>query len=177
MHPALRRTNMKITEPKLENREALPYAGIRSQVSMQDLPNIIPQHIGEVAEWLGQQGIDPAGPPIIRYYVCPTVADGAARVDVAVVWPVAKCVTGTDRIGPDALPAGRYASLIDTGVENGVPANGALIQWARDIHIAWNSRDVEAGEAFAGRLEHLLDGPDDDPNPSNWKTEVAIMTA
>jgi effector-binding domain-containing protein len=121
---------MKITEPKLENREALPYAGIRSQVSMQDLPNIIPQHIGEVAEWLGQQGIEPAGPPIIRYYVCPTVADGAARVDVAVGWPVAKSVTGTDRIEADALPAGRYASLIYTGVENGVPANGVLIEWA-----------------------------------------------
>jgi effector-binding domain-containing protein len=168
---------MKITEPKLENREALPYVGIRSQVSMQEMPNIIPQHIGEVAGWLGQQGIEPDGPPIIRYHVCPTVAAGTALVDMTVGWPVVKPLTGNGHIVADALPTGRYASLVYTGVENGVPANAVLIDWAKENGVEWNSRDVELGEAFAGRVEHLLDGPDDDPNPSNWKTEVAILTA
>jgi hypothetical protein len=33
------------------------------------------------------------------------------------------------------------------------------------------------GEAFGGRVEYLLDGPADDPDPANWKTEVAIKLA
>ena len=168
---------MKITEPKLEDRSALSYVGIRSQVSMQEMPNIIPQHIDEVIAWLGQQGIEPVGPPIIRYHACPTVAAGGSLVDIAVGWPVAAPAQGDSRIEADALPAGRYASLVYTGVENGVPANGVLIEWARDNGIAWNSLDDELGEAFVGRVEHLIDGPDDDPNPSNWRTEVAILTA
>jgi effector-binding domain-containing protein len=167
---------MKTTEPKLENRDALPYVGIRSQVAMQDMPNIIPQHIGEVAGWLGQQGVEPYGPPIIRYYMCPTVAGDAAQIDIAVGWPVARPLTGNDRIEASSLPAGRYASLVYTGVENGVPANGVLIDWARDNGIRWDSHDVEMGEAFAGRVEFLVDGPDDDPDPANWDTEVAILT-
>lgn len=168
---------MKTTEPKLDNRSELPYVGIRSQVLIQELPDVIPQHIEEVAGWLAQQGVEPDGPPIIRYHACPTVADGAALVDIAVGWPVAKRLTGTDRIEAASLPAGRYASLVYTGVENGVPANGVLIDWAKENGVQWNSWDVAMGEAFAGRVEHLLDGPDDDPNPSNWKTEVAILTA
>lgn len=168
---------MKTTEPKLDNREAQPYVGIRSQVSMGEMPNVIPQHIGEVIGWLGQQGIEPDGPPIIRYHVCPTIADRAALVDMTVGWPVARLLTGNDRIAADALPAGRYASLVYTGVENGVPANGILIDWAKENGIQWNSHDVELGEAFAGRVEYLLDGPDDDPDPANWDTEVAILTA
>lgn len=38
---------MKITEPKLDNRSAQPYVGIRSQISMGELSAIIPQHIEE----------------------------------------------------------------------------------------------------------------------------------
>ena len=168
---------MKTTEPKLENRSEQPYVGIRSQVPMGEMPNIIPQHIDEVAGWLGQQGVEPDGPPIIRYHSCPTEASMAGMLDIAVGWPVAKPLTGNGRIVADALPAGQYASLVYTGVENGVPANGLLIDWANDNGIQWNSWDVELGEAFAGRVEYLLDGPDDDPDPANWDTEVAILTA
>ncbi len=167
---------MKTTEPKLDSRAELPYAGIRSQVPMSKLPTIIPQHIDEVAGWLAQQGVKPSGPPIIRYHACPTTAEPDAVVDLAIGWPVSKMLTGNDLIVADALPAGHYASLVYTGVENGVPGNAVLIEWARDNNVQWNSWDVELGEAFGGRVEHLLDGPDDDPNPSNWKTEVAILT-
>jgi effector-binding domain-containing protein len=168
---------MKVTEPKLENRPQQHYAGIRRQVAMQEMPNFIPQSIGEVIGWLEQQGVVPDGPPIVRYHVCPAIPGSSSLVDITVGWMVAKPLAGTDRIVTDALPAGRYASLIFTGVENGVPGNGVLIEWAAAQGIRWDSQDVESGEAFGGRVEYLLDGPDDDPNPSNWKTEVAIKLA
>lgn len=168
---------MKITEPKLDNRSAQPYAGIRSQISMGELSAIIPRHIEEVAAWLAQQGVEPAGPPIIRYHSCPTDATMSGMLDIAIGWPVPAPLAGNDHITADTLPAGRYASLIFTGVENGIPGNAALIEWAQTNGIQWDSWDGELGEIFAGRVENMLDGPEDDPDPANWRTEVAILTA
>jgi effector-binding domain-containing protein len=165
------------TQPKIDDRQQQPYLGIRSQVPMRELPTIIPQQIGEVAGWLEQHGAAPAGPPIVRFHACPATAEMAAMLDIAVGWPVATAMAGNDRIIADALPAGRYASLIYTGVDNGIKGNAALIEWAAAQGLQWDSWDVGLGEAFGGRVEYLLDGPEDDPDPANWKTEVAIKLA
>jgi effector-binding domain-containing protein len=165
------------TQPRVDDRNEQPYVGIRSQIAMGELPTVIPQQIGEVAAWLEQQRVEPDGPPLVRYHMCPAEVDMAAMLDIAVGWPIATVLAGNDRIIADALPAGRYASLVFTGVENGIKGNGALIAWAVAQGIHWDSWDVDKGEAFAGRVEYMLDGPDDDPNPANWKTEVAIKLA
>ncbi|MBZ0290336.1 MAG: GyrI-like domain-containing protein [Anaerolineae bacterium] len=166
-----------VTEPKVENRDPQPYAGIRTQISMGEFPSIIPQYIDEVAEWLGKQGVAPDGPPIIRYHACPTMPGPDAMLDVAIGWPVANPLKGEGRIVADVLPAGRYASLVFTGVENGVKGNGVLVDWAKEKSIEWDHWDDPLGDAFRGRVEYMMDGPDDDPNPSNWRTEVAIKLA
>lgn len=166
-----------ITQPKIEDRAEQPYVGIRSQLRMQDMPAVIPQHIGEVIAWLGQQGVEPAGPPLVRYHACPATADMAGMLDIAVGWPVASAVAGNGHIVAGMLPAGRYASLVFTGVKNGIKGNAALIEWAATQGIEWDHWDNQIGDAFAGRVESMLDGPDDDPDPANWKTEVAIKLA
>lgn len=168
---------MKITEPKLEERTEQPYAGIRSRISMQELPNIIPQHIDEVAVWLEQQGVALDGPPLVRYHVCPTVMGADAMLDITVGWPVANAPAANGRITAGVLPAGRYASLTYIGVENGIKGNGALIEWAATQGIQWDQWDDAMGDAFSGRVEYMFDGPEDDPDPANWKTEVAIKLA
>jgi DNA-binding transcriptional MerR regulator len=174
-HPTLSASHMTTitTQPIIEERPAQHHVSIRSQVAMKDMPEVILQHINEVAAWLGQQNVEPDGAPIIRYYACPAAADSAI-VDMAVGFLVGRVLSGNERILADTLPAGRYASLIYIGVENGIPGNAALIEWANNQGIQWDSWENTIGEAFAGRIEHLIDGPDDDPNPSNWKTEVAI---
>ena len=48
---------MIVTEPKVEQRAAVPYMGIRTDATMEQLPTVIPQLIGEMFGWLGQQGI------------------------------------------------------------------------------------------------------------------------
>ena len=168
---------MKITEPKLEDRKVQHYVGIRSHVLMKELPDVIPQHIDEVIEWLAQQGVEPDGPPLLRYHACPTIPGPDAELEISVGWPVAVTLVGNRRITADILPAGRYASLIYSGVENGIKGNAALIEWANAQGLQWDRWDAANGDAFAGRVEYMLDGPEDDPDPANWNTEVAIKLA
>jgi effector-binding domain-containing protein len=166
-----------ITQPKIEDRTEQPYVGIRSQIAIRELPTIIPQHIGEVAAWLEQQRVESAGPPLVRYHSCPATPDMDGMLDIAVGWPIASALAGNHRIIADVLPAGRYASLVYRGVQNGIKGNAALIEWAAAQGIEWDHWDDELGDAFGGRVESMLDGPDDDPDPANWRTEVAIKLA
>src|SRR5215207_9331534 len=90
---SLRRAEM-IAEPKLEDRKEQRYVGIRMQVPMRKLKDIIPQSIDEIFSWLGKQGVEPAGPPFIRYHVI----NMAGKMDVEVGMPVENSLSGDERI-------------------------------------------------------------------------------
>lgn len=164
---------MQFTEPKIEQRGEQSYVGIRLRVPMQKLDAVIPQAIDDVEAWLAQQGTTATGATIIRYHVI----DMDTELDITIGVPVSTAVKGDARIVADVLPAGRYAALVFTGVENGIQGNGVLIDWIAAEGLTMDRRDDPRGDAFGGRVEHMLDGPDDDPNPSNWRTEVAIRLA
>lgn len=162
-----------ITEPKLEDRDEQHYVAIRTQIPMRQLKKVIPQLLGEVFVWLEQQGIAPAGPPFVRYHVI----DMQAKLDIEIGVPVANPLSGNNRISPGVLPAGRYATLIYTGVKNGIPGNAALLNWGAQQGIAWDKWETESGDAFGSRLESFITDPDDEPNQAKWETEVAIRLA
>jgi effector-binding domain-containing protein len=162
------------TEPKIEYRAELPYAGIRTQISHQEMGSgIIPQLHDEVLAWIEQQEVNPAGPPFMRYYVI-NMAD---KMDIELGWPVAKILTGNGRVNADVLPAGHYASLVYTGIANGIKGNSVLIGWADENGLVWDRWDDENGDAFASRVEFYLTDPADEPDMSKWETEVAIKLA
>lgn len=164
---------MKITQPKLEHRNEQPYAGIRTQARSQEFPIIIPQLLDEIFGWLGEQGIEPDGAPFMRYHVI----NMEAKMDVELGVPVATTLSGNGRILGGSLPSGQYASLVYTDVTKGIEGNRALIEWANEQGIAWDAWDAEDGHAFRSRVEFFLSGPADDPDPTKWDTEVAIMIA
>lgn len=161
------------TEPKLEQRDEQRYVAIRSQVTMQSLGPAIPQSIGEVGAWLGKQGIAPAGAPFVRYLVI----DMEAILEIEVGFPVAGAVSGDSRISAGVLPAGRYASLVYTGVDNGIQGNWTLLKWGNEKGLAWDSRKNEKGDAFGSRFEAYLTNPEEEPDPAKWEIEVAIRLA
>jgi effector-binding domain-containing protein len=134
-----------ITEPKVENRGAQPYVAIRTQAIMQALDTAIPQGLGEVFAWLAQQGVAPAGAPFVRYLVI----DMEALLDMEVGVPIANALSGDDRICAGVLPAGRYASLVYTGIDNGIQANWALLKWGASF-----SRGIKQGEALVAAGDH-----------------------
>ena len=163
-----------ITEPKLEERGEQHYVGIRTQVPTEELPIVIPQFIGEVAAWLGKQGVSPAGAPFIRYHVI----NMPGRLDIEMGWPVARPLSGNGRVQAGAFPAGRYATLIYTGDYPGLmDATRALMDWAREKGIAWDRWDDVNGDAFRSRYESYLTNPDEEPDRAKHQTEVAIKVA
>jgi effector-binding domain-containing protein len=161
------------TEPRLEERSAQHYVGIRRRVPMQELPTFIPQSIGEVFGWLEKKGIPPKGAPFLRFHVI----DMQAAMDVELGVPVDGPVPGEDGVQPGLIPAGRYAALVYTGVQNGIPGNARLLEWGKNRGLVWDRWDDVHGDAFGARYETFLTGPDDDPDPANWKTDVAIRVA
>jgi effector-binding domain-containing protein len=162
-----------ITEPKVEDRGAQHYVAIRTQATMQELDTAIPQRLGEVFAWLGHQGVAPSGAPFARYLVI----DMEALLDIEVGVPVVTALSGDDRICAGVLPAGRYASLVYTGIDIGIKANWALLKWGAEKGLVWDTWKTEQGDAFGARLESFLTNPDEEPDRTKWETEVAIRLA
>jgi len=162
-----------ITEPQVEDREAQPYVGRRTQATLAELPTVIPQRLGEVLAWLNRQGVAPAGAPFIRYHII----DMAGHLDVELGVPVAGRLAGTDGIQASVLPAGRYATLRYTNIARGIEANAALLAWGTAQGLVWDTWAAPHGDGFGARLESFLTDPAAEPDPTRWETEVAIRLA
>jgi effector-binding domain-containing protein len=158
---------------KIDERPEQAYMGWRTVVPMSELPRAIPQGLDTVFGYLGEQGVPPTGAPFIRYHVI-NMAD---HLDIELAVPVAGPVAASDQVRPGVLPAGRYASLIYRDIKEGMPANAALLEWIAQQGLACDRWDEPAGDAFASRYERFLSGPQDDPDPANWDSEVAIKLA
>jgi effector-binding domain-containing protein len=161
-----------ITEPKVDDRAEQHYVGIRTQVPHSAFPQIIPQYLDELFAWLGAREIAPAGPAFMRYHVI----DMAGSMDVELGIPVSGAVPSDGRVTAGVIPAGRYASLVYTGLD-GIAGNAALIGWANDQGLRWDRWDDPSGDAFRARVEYYLTDPADEPDPDKWETEVAIKLA
>ena len=164
---------MMMTEPKLEDRSEQTYLGIRTMASIREMSKVIPKVLNELFPWLDKHGVKPTGAPFVRFHVI----DMANKMDIELGVPVAGDITGDGRVKPGVLPAGRYATTVYTGVKNAYKANAALIAWAEKQGLKWDRWDEETGDAFRGRYETFLTGPEDDPDNKKWQTEVAIKIA
>src|SRR5690349_4518475 len=115
----------KIGKPKIDDRTEQNYMGIRTQTPFKGMFAVITKLFKEMNAWIKKQGIEPAGPPFLRYHVI----DMEGEMDVEVGFPVAKPMPADGRVTPSVLPGGRYASLIYVG--SGYAGNKALVEWAR----------------------------------------------
>ena len=162
-------------EPKIEERAAQHYAGIQATVPMGGISAAVDGAFPELFGWLAGTGTAPAGPPFIRFLVI----DMEALLQLELGVPVAAPVTGTERIRPGVLPAGRYLVLRHTGPYDGpdglIPANAALQQWAQDHGLEFDMKDTPEGGAWASRFEQYITDPSAEPDPARWETDVAYL--
>jgi GyrI-like small molecule binding protein len=102
-----------MTEPQIQERDALPYLAIRCQVT-DGVPAVVDRSFPQLFAWLGQHGVDPAGPPFIRYR---EVDHAGEPLEIEVAAPVANGTPQGDDapVRPGVLPAGRYVTLLHAG--------------------------------------------------------------
>ncbi len=101
------------TQPKIEHREAHPYAAVRLQVPF-PLGKSLSSAWEKVNKWLARQGIS-HGPAIIRYLT----TDMSTELDIEVGFVLDQALAGGDGVLTDFLPAGEYATLTYVGSYRG----------------------------------------------------------
>jgi len=156
-------------ELQLQTRAAQHYAAIPATVAMDGISAAVDDAFPALFGWLASQGIAPAGPPLIRYLVI----DMSGELQIELGVPVAAPVTASGRIQPGVLPAGRYAVLRHTGPYDGlVASNAALLRWAQENGIEFDTWDTAQGPAWRSRAEHYLTDPSQEPDPAKLETDV-----
>ena len=151
-------------EPQLQQRAAQPYLAIHARVSSEaEFRHAADTGFPELFGWLGEHGVEPAGPIFIRY--------SADSDDIELGVPVAPGVAGDERVRAGELPAGRWATFVHVGpyrseTEPDLAAGRATLE-------AW--ADAQ-GLARGDYVEHYVKGPVEEPDHARWETELACLT-
>ncbi len=162
-----------LTTPRVEMRLEQPYLAIRTSVTLQAFGAAIPKLTGEVLAWMAARGIEPAGPSLVRF----RVIDMARELDLDIGVLLAAPQAGDERVQAGSVPAGRYAVLTYTGVDQGMEGNRALLEWCAQQGLKLDQWHTDKGDAFGGRFEFLLTNPDVEPDMARWETEVCFRLA
>jgi effector-binding domain-containing protein len=167
-----------MTEPQIEERGEQPYLGIRCELT-NGIRAAVDQAFPQLFGWLGQHGVAPSGPPFIRFRELddagdPLVIEAAAPVSESVEPPDAAPVHA------DALPAGRYVTLLHVGpythesVPDLVHAQAALNDWIQGQGLVC-SRPSERGSSLPCCVERYRIGPPMEKDWTKWETELAYL--
>src|SRR5450755_1082363 len=165
-------------KPRIEQRAGVPYVAIPRRVREDGVAAAVDSAFPELFRWLGDRGIEPLGPPFIRYL---EIDPRGEPLELEVAAPVAAGLAGDERVRADALPVGRYVTLLHNGpyrhaTEPDLAAARAAMQdWAREQGVGLDSRKTDRGLAWGCYVEQYLVGPVDEPDYSKWKTELMYL--
>lgn len=159
-------------EPHLEHRDEQPYVGILIEASLSEWEQVNAL-VGELMGWLEQRGETLAGAPFYRYDV---IGDETAPFSVMVGIPTDSSLDGDERIHTGTVPEGTYTVAIHEGHPDDLGESHARLQeWAAEQgHELARSVDGDT-EVWEGRYEFYLTDPDEEPDPSEWSTEIAYL--
>jgi effector-binding domain-containing protein len=101
---------------------------IRTRTAVQDLPQVFGEGYGAIAQYLGELGEQPIGPPFAAYYNM-----DMDNLDVELGFPVARPLPGKDEIKAGEIPGGRVATCMYVGPYSEMePVYTALFKWMED---------------------------------------------
>jgi effector-binding domain-containing protein len=168
-----------MTEPQIEQRAERPYLGIRSEVPTGGIRTVVDRAFPQLFAWLREHGIQPSGPPFIRFH---EVSPAGEPLEIESAAPVGDAVAAPDGgpVGAGVLPAGRYVTAVHIGPyrHDSVPdlghAQAALKDWTGRHGIVC-SRPSDRGESLACYVEHYRIGPPMEADWTKWETELAYL--
>jgi effector-binding domain-containing protein len=146
---------------EIKQQPAQPTLAIRTRTSVQELPQLIGQAYGAIAQYLGELGECPAGPPFAAYYNM-----DMENLDVEMGFPVARPLAGRGEIQASEIPGGMVATCLYTGPygDDMAPAYDALTQ-----HVE------EHGYETTGVVyEMYLNDPQETP-PQALQTQIVFL--
>lgn len=147
-----------IQPPTIVRTEARPTAVIRLKVPRDEIQQVMGPAIGEVIAAVAAQGVGPAGPVYSHHFhMSPETFDFAVGV------PVKEPVEPAGRVEPGELPAATVARTEYRGSYEGLPeAWGEFDSWIQS----------EGHRAAEDLWECYLAGPESDPDPATWRTQL-----
>ncbi len=147
-----------ITGIEVREQQDQPTAVIRWRGPVEGISEGIQSGLGRTYEAVQRAGIEPSGPPVVRY-----LGMGPDEFEAEIGWPVPATFSGDGDIVASSLPAGRVAVVSYFGPYEGVSeAYEAVQQWCaeRNLH--------PAGAPW----ESYLTDPETEPDTSKWQTDV-----
>ncbi len=161
----------KRTPVKVDFREEQNYMGIRTITQFAGMFAEVKLMLKELRNWVIRENLSNEGPFLLRYYTI----DMKGEMDIEVGFIVNSNREGNERIKPNTLPSGKYASLIYSG--GGYTGNKALLDWARENKVALDQWATPTGDAFRCRYEAYLTDYRIEPRKTLWDIELAIKIA
>ncbi len=147
-------------ECALQTIEPRTVASIRTVIDKDRISENLAQLLTEVMRVLGEQGVDPAGPPFSRYH---RIDNEKNEIDIEAGIPVRAPLKASGRVEPGELPGGKVALTWHVGPYTELPRSYARLEaWMR-------AQELAAGGAF---WEIYWTDPGIEPDPEDWKTQV-----
>jgi effector-binding domain-containing protein len=157
-----------LTLPTLVKRRVQPYAAIRQDVKI-PFQSAVSKALPKVEKWLSKRSLE-HGPMIIKYDFIKM-----PELTVQLGFLLDGAIEGDEVVTVGVLPAGKYATLTYWGhYRNLRDVTGMLIGWARGRGIAWDADERPGGDRFVSRFELYSNGPQDEPDPDKWETQIFI---
>jgi effector-binding domain-containing protein len=110
------------------DRSVQPVLSVRTNVSIESLPDAMGKAYGDIMRYLGELGEYPAGAPFAAYYNM-----DMQNLDVEIGFPVSRELPGKSQIQAGEIPGGSAATCIYTGpYKDCAPAYKALSAWIKE---------------------------------------------
>jgi effector-binding domain-containing protein len=144
--------------PHITRVDAQPAAVIRLTIPRAEMRTVMGPAIAELMAAVRLQGVGPTGPMFSHHF-----AMHPDTFDFEIGVPVSGPVTPAGRVQPGSLPAGRVARAVLVGDYSGLPGGwSGFLDWVRAHRFA----------AAPDLWEVYLKGPESDPDPASWRTEL-----
>ncbi len=151
-------------EPKIEFKRAQYYAAIAETVKIDELGPSIPKLAMEAEAWCKAHKLK-VGDSLIRY----RVIDMERSLQIEVGFNLDHKAKGDKRVICSNMPAGRYVTVVHTGLSTMIQANGDLQDWAAKKGLKFAVK----GNTWSGRVEYYQTDPAKEPDMNKWKVEIA----
>ena len=142
---------------EVKKQPAQTTLAVCTRTSVQELPQVLGQAYGAIAQYLGELGEQPAGPPFVAYH-----NEDMQDLDVEIGFPVARELPGRGDIQASEIPGGKVATCLHVGPYAEIePAYTALSEWMRE----------NGHEATGVAYEMYLNDPQQTP-PEELQTQI-----